>query len=115
MVGLVILQFGLAKIFKFPAVGMFAKVTPLSWPGGYAGLIELVFGTLLVIGLFSRVAAFILSGLMAFAYFLGHAGGGFFPILNGGNLAVVLCFAFLYLAAAGPGPLSVDAIVRDKE
>ncbi len=115
MVGLCILQFGMAKILKFPAVPMFAQVTPTSWPGGYAGLIELVFGALVTIGLFTRPAAFILSGLMAFAYFLGHAGRSFYPILNGGTLAIVFCFAFLYIAAAGPGPLSVDALFRNKK
>lgn len=115
MTGLCILQFGMAKILKFPAVPMFAGVTPTSWPGGYAGMIELVFGALLVLGLFTRPVAFILSGLMAFAYFLGHAGNGFYPILNGGTLAIMFCFACLYLSAAGGGPLSVDALVRNKE
>jgi putative oxidoreductase len=111
---LCILQFGTAKILKFPAVQMFAGITPLSWPGGYAGLLELVFGALLLIGLWSRLAAFILAGEMAFAYFLGHAGGGFFPLVNGGTLAIMFCFAFLYLSAAGPGPWSVDAGMRNK-
>jgi putative oxidoreductase len=111
---LCILQFGTAKILKFPAVQMFADVTPLSFPSGIAGLLELVLGALLLIGLWSRLAAFILSGLMAFAYFLGHASGGFFPVLNDGTLAIMFCFAFLYLSAAGPGPWSVDAAIRNK-
>ena len=115
MTGLCILQFGTAKILKFPTVPMFAQVTPTSWPGGYAGMIELVFGALLVLGLFTRPVAFILSGLMAFAYFLGHAGNGFYPILNGGTLAIMFSFACLYLSAAGGGPLSLDALVRNKE
>ncbi len=82
---------------------------------GLCRILELVLGTLLVIGLFTRPAAFILSGLMAFAYFLAHAGQGFFPLLNSGTLAIVFCFACLYLAAAGGGPLSVDAMVRNKK
>ncbi len=75
---------------------------------GAAGLIELVGGVLLVIGLFTRPAAFILSGMTAVAYFYAHAPAGFFPILNRGELAALYCFVFLYLAAAGPGPWSVD-------
>lgn len=113
--GLCLLQYGTAKLLKFPAVPMFKDVTITSWPGGYAGTLELVLGALLTIGLFTRPAAFVLSGLMAFAYFLGHAGRDFYPILNGGTLAIMFCFACLYISAAGPGPLSVDAMVRDKE
>jgi putative oxidoreductase len=115
MAGLLILEFGTAKLFGFPAVSMFTNVTIGQWPTWYAGVIELIFGALLVIGLFSRVSAFILSGLMAFAYFLGHAPGGMFsPLTNGGTLAILFCFAFLYLAAAGPGPWSADAGVRSR-
>jgi len=113
--GLSILQFGTAKILKFPVVAPLANVTPTTWPVGIAGCIELVFGALLVIGLFTRPVAFVLSGLMAFAYFLGHAGNNLYPILNGGTLAIMFCFACLYISAAGAGPLSVDALVRDKE
>ncbi len=116
MAGLLVLQFGTAKILGYPAVASFANVAVGQWPTWYAGVIELVFGALLVIGLFSRISAFILSGLMAFAYFIGHAPRGMFmPLVNGGTLAALFCFAFLYLAAAGPGPLSVDAIVRRKQ
>jgi putative oxidoreductase len=115
MTGLCILQFGTAKLLKFPAAPMFKDVTLTTWPSGYAGILELVFGTLLTIGLFSRPAAFILSGLMAFAYFLGHAGRGFYPLLNGGTLAFMFSFACLYLAAAGAGPLSLDAMIRNKK
>jgi putative oxidoreductase len=79
-------------------------------------VIELICGTLLVIGLFSRISAFILSGLMAFAYFIGHAPRGIFlPLANNGTLAILFCFTFLYLAAAGPGPWSADAAVRGKQ
>jgi putative oxidoreductase len=79
---------------------------------GVAGLIELVFGVSLVLGLFTRFSAFIASGLTAVAYFYAHAGRSFFPILNGGELAVLYSFAFLYLAAAGGGPWSLDNIIK---
>ncbi len=116
MAGLLVLQYGTAKNFGFPAVPMFANVAVGQWPTWYAGMIELIFGTLLVIGLFSRISAFILAGLMAFAYFLGHAPRGMFsPLANGGTLAIVFCFAFLYLAAAGPGPWSADAAIRGRQ
>jgi putative oxidoreductase len=110
MAGLLILQFGCAKILGFPAAPQFAHVAvfSLTW---FAGSIELVFGALVVFGLFGRVAAFILSGEMAFAFFLGHAPKGFFPILNGGTLAILFCFTFLYLAAAGGGPWSLDRLI----
>jgi putative oxidoreductase len=108
VIGLQVLQYGMGKILKFPVVPMFAQVTPFSMYG-VAGLLELVLGILIIIGLFTRPAAFVLSGLMAFAYFIGHAPKGFFPMLNGGDLAIIFCFVFLYLSAAGPGPWSVDA------
>jgi putative oxidoreductase len=76
---------------------------------GYAGFIELACGILLVLGLFTRPAAFLASGMTAVAYFYAHAPQGFFPILNRGELAVLYCFVFLYLAAAGAGPWSIDA------
>jgi len=106
--GLLLFQYGVAKILKFPDVPMFAKVELLSLIGA-AGTIELILGGLLMIGLFSRIAAFILSGEMAFAYFIGHFPKGFFPLLNGGTAAILFCFACLYLSTAGPGPISVDA------
>lgn len=105
--GLLFMQHGLMKLFSFPGPFMRPVVTgELIW---FAGLIELVGGALLVIGLFSRWVAFVCSGLMAFAYFMGHAGKGFYPVLNGGNLAILYCFVFLYIVAAGPGPWSLDA------
>jgi Predicted membrane protein len=107
MSGLLVLQHGTTKILGFPASDM--SGIPLGSLGGIAGLIELVFGLLLVIGLFSRLSAFILSGMTAAAYFIAHLPQGFFPLLNGGELAALYCFGFLYLAAAGPGPWSVDA------
>ncbi|MEZ5866184.1 MAG: DoxX family protein [Geminicoccaceae bacterium] len=108
MAALLILQHGTTKILDFP-VGPMNDV-PLTGAIGIAGFFELVFGALLAIGLFSRLSAFILSGLTAAAYWLAHAPQGFFPLLNGGELAALYCFAMLYLAAAGPGPWSVDAL-----
>jgi putative oxidoreductase len=78
---------------------------------GAAGMIELVCGVLLVLGLFTRPAAFIASGMTAVAYFYAHAAKSFYPILNGGELAVLYCFVFLYLAAAGAGPISIDRVL----
>ena len=78
----------------------------------YAGVLELVGGTLVAVGLFTRCAAFVLSGEMAFAYFIEHAPRGFYPALNEGVPAVLFCFVFLYLSAAGGGPWSLDRIVR---
>ncbi len=109
MAALLFVEHGTSKLFHFPHVAMFDGVTPLSY-FGIAGIIELVGGLLLAFGLFSEIAAFILSGEMAVAYFTVHAPQGFFPIVNMGEGAVLYCFAFLYLAAAGPGPWSVDAL-----
>jgi putative oxidoreductase len=81
---------------------------------GVAGILELVGGFLLLLGLFTRPVAFVLSGLMAFAYFIAHAPQGFWPIVNRGELAALYCFLFLYLAAAGGGPWSLDRWVRRK-
>jgi putative oxidoreductase len=106
--GLLLFQYGVAKLFKFPPGTMFEKVELFSLIGA-AGTIELVLGGLLMIGLFSRIVAFILSGEMAFAYFIGHFPKGFFPLLNNGTAAILFCFACLYLSTAGPGPISVDA------
>jgi putative oxidoreductase len=111
--GLLLFQYGIAKIFKFPAVPYFADIPPLIWT---AGALELVLGVLLMVGLFTRISAFVLSGEMAFAYFLGHmfksGSPVFLPLLNGGTAAILFCFACLYLSAAGGGPISVDALVR---
>jgi len=111
--GLLLFQYGIAKLFKYPPVPMFAKIELMSLYGA-AGTLELVLGGLLMIGLFTRLSAFILSGEMAFAYFMGHmfkdaAKPVFLPLLNGGTAAILFCFACLYLATAGGGPLSVDA------
>jgi len=109
--GLLILQHGMAKLIGFPAVPAFANLQPISLLG-LAGVIELVGGALLILGLFTRPVAFILSGEMAVAYFMGHATKGFFPLLNGGTLAIMYCFAFLYLSTAGAGPWSLDAAMK---
>ncbi len=108
VVGLVFMSFGIAKLLHFPATPMFAHVTPTDWPEGYAGCIELVGGGLVFLGLFSRFAAFICSGEMAYAYFTAHLPRSLFPVLNGGAPAILFCFVFLYLAAAGPGPWAIN-------
>jgi putative oxidoreductase len=110
VVGLVLLQYGLAKLLGWPAVEIFKDLKWLS-PFGIAGMFELVGGTLLILGLFTRPVAFILSGEMAAAYFIEHFPNSFFPILNEGDLTVSLCFTFLYLSFAGGGPWSLDAII----
>lgn len=109
--GLLIIQHGLAKLVGFPVVAAFANLQPMSLLGA-AGFIELVGGALLILGLWTQPAAFILSGEMAVAYFMSHAPKGFFPLINGGTLAIMYCFAFLYLATAGAGPWSVDAAMK---
>jgi putative oxidoreductase len=108
MAGLMLLEHGTGKLLHFPSGTVPANFDLMSMPG-YAGFIEFVCGILLVLGLFTRPAAFLASGMTAVAYFTVHAPQSFFPILNRGELAVLYCFAFLYLAAAGPGPWSLDA------
>jgi putative oxidoreductase len=107
MSALLLLQHPLSKFFAFPMAMRPPAMFSLIW---FAGAIELVFGVLLLIGLFTRSAAFILSGELAFAYFIGHAPKGFYPLTNGGEAAVLFCFVFLYIACAGGGPISVDAM-----
>ena len=105
-------QHGMAKLFHVPHVAMFDDVQLMSLLG-LAGVIEVVGGFLVLIGLFTRAAAFVLSGEMAVAYFMAHAPQGPLPLLNEGELAVVYCFVFLYFAVAGGGAWSVDAYRRD--
>ncbi len=104
------MQFGMAKLFGFPAPimpgGGTASVASLP---GVAGILETFGGLLLLLGLFTRPVAFLLAGEMAVAYFLGHARHGFWPLLNQGHPAVLFCFVWLYLSAAGAGPWSLDA------
>jgi putative oxidoreductase len=108
VVALLIAQHGLVKLFGFPiAYSRPLAVFSLVW---FAGAIEIAAGAFLLVGLFSRWAAFILAGELAFAYFIGHAPRGFYPIVNGGNLPVLYCFTFFYLFFAGPGPWSIDAM-----
>ncbi len=110
---LLFLQHGLAKLFGFPHVASFDNLKLASLLG-VAGIIEVAGSVLLLIGLFTRPAAFILSGEMAVAYFMSHAPRAFFPILNQGELAVLFCFVFLYLAAAGGGVWSLDRMRGEK-
>ena len=110
---LLFLQHGLAKLLHFPHVAMFDQLQLFSLLG-LAGVIELVGSVLLLIGLFTRPVAFIMSGEMAVAYFMAHGPRGFFPILNQGELALLFCFVFLYLAAAGGGPWSVDVVLGER-
>lgn len=104
------MQHGAQKILGFPA--------PQRYPfelfsmSGVAGVLELFGGALVLVGLFTRPVSFLLSGLMAFAYFLVHAGQGFWPMNNGGELAALFSFVFLYLACAGGGSWSLDALRR---
>ncbi|MBU6483902.1 MAG: DoxX family protein [Betaproteobacteria bacterium] len=102
---------GSAKILHVPDVQNLDHLQLFSLIG-VAGLLELIGGTLVMIGLFTGPAAFVLSGEMAFAYFMAHAPHAFLPLLNHGESAVLYCFLFLYLAFAGPGPWSVDALRR---
>ena len=108
---LVILQFGLTKLFGFPYLEGLSNQPAFSlyW---FAAIIETVGGTLMLLGLFTRYVAFIMSGEMAFAYFIEHARVSFFPLQNDGNDAVLFCFIFLFLAAAGGGPFSLDALLK---
>lgn len=107
--GLLFLAHGTAKLVQWPLVDMFKDGVPLGSLFGIGGVLEIVGGLLIVLGLFTRITAFVLAGMMAVAYFMFHAPASFFPIQNGGELAIMFCFVFLYFAAAGAGPLSLDA------
>jgi len=107
--GFLLIEHGTQKWLLFP--GGTTRATVESLPG-IAGLFELVGGALIILGLFTRPVAFVLSGVMASAYFIAHAPHGFWPLLNKGELAVLYCFVFLYLAAAGGGPWSLDRLLR---
>lgn len=107
------MQFGTAKLLAFPGAVMPGGGTAsLASLAGVAGALEAVGGALLLVGLFSRPVAFVLSGEMAVAYFYGHAPQGFWPVLNQGTPAALFCFVFLYLSAAGPGRWSLDGLRR---
>ncbi|HEY3204370.1 MAG TPA: DoxX family protein [Thermoanaerobaculia bacterium] len=109
------MQVGTAKLFAFPAAvmpgGGTASFGSLPW---IAGFLEVFGGGLLLLGLFTRPVAFLLSGEMAVAYFIGHAPQGLWPVLNQGTDAIFYSFLFLYLSAAGPGPWSLDALKARK-
>jgi putative oxidoreductase len=107
VVGLLFLEHALIKLFGFPPGGMpgLQDVGTLLWIGG---VIELVTSILVIIGLFTRIAAFVAAGEMAMAYFMFHFPQGFYPAVNMGEGAILFCFVFLYIAAAGPGAWSID-------
>jgi len=108
IVGLLFLEHGTSKYLGFPAVPRTPEVMSMS---GFGGLLELIGGALIVLGLFTRPVAFLLSGEMAVAYFYAHFPRNFFPLINGGDAAILYCFVFLYLVFAGAGPLSLDALL----
>ncbi|WP_192886469.1 DoxX family protein [Agrobacterium sp. LAD9] len=105
MTALLFIAHGTQKLFGFPASQMDGSLPTMLL---VAALLELIGGVLVLIGLFTRPVAFILSGQMAVAYFMAHAPSNFFPALNGGDAAILFCFIFLYLFVAGPGAFSVD-------
>jgi putative oxidoreductase len=104
------MEHGLAKVLGFPLQPNHTPYALFSLNPGFQGLLELLGGLLLALGLFSRTVAFILAGDMAVAYFMAHAPRGFFPLLNGGELAIVYCFIFLYFWVAGGGEWSLDRL-----
>ena len=109
IIGLVFLEHGSAKLLGFPHVAMFDQLQLVSLIG-LAGIIELVGGALFTVGLFTRAAAFIMSGEMAVGYFMAHAPKSFFPALNGGDAAILYCFIFFWFFVAGPGAFSLDEL-----
>jgi putative oxidoreductase len=106
IVGLMFIEHGLSKLFGFPV----ASPAHLTLLGGAAGVIEALGGLLVTLGLFTRVAAFIMSGEMAVGYFMVHAPKSFFPMINGGDAAILYCFIFLYIFVAGPGVWALDRL-----
>jgi len=115
IVGFLFMQIGTGKLWGFPAAimpgGALAQFGTQTW---WAAVLEAFGGGLILLGLLTRPVAFLLSGEMAFAYFIGHAGGGFWPVLNGGSAAIFYCFYFLYLSAAGGGPVALDTLLFAK-
>jgi putative oxidoreductase len=112
--GLLYVEHGTTKLFTFPPTPMFHSPPPVMSLFWFAGILELVGGALVALGLFTRPAAFVISGQMAVAYFMVHAPQSFFPAVNMGDAAILFCFIFLYLAAVGGGPWSLDALLRKK-
>ena len=111
--GFLFIAHGTQKLFNFPP----SPRGPVELESlmGFAGVLEVVGGGLLLVGLLTRPVAFVLAGEMAWAYFKAHAPQGFWPVLNGGELAALYSFLFLYFAAAGPGPISVDAMIAARQ
>lgn len=105
---LIFIAHGTQKLFGFPASDFSPAAFSLPW---IAGVLEVFGGAALLVGFYTRPVAFVLSGLMAVAYWMAHAPQSFFPVLNGGDAAILYCFVFLYLVFAGPGPWSLDAIL----
>jgi putative oxidoreductase len=112
--GFLFLSHGLVKLFGFPP-GAQPGQQQLLTMFGIGGLVELVAGSLIALGLLTRPAAFLASGEMAVGYWMYHAPNGFYPAVNGGDAAILYCFLFLYLAAAGPGALSLDAAMTHRK
>lgn len=109
IVGLLFLEHGTAKLFGWPHVAAYDHLQ-LAGLMGVAGVLEMTGGALVAIGLFTRPAAFILSGEMAVGYFMSHAPRSFYPVLNGGDAAILYCFIFFYFFVAGPGVWALDAL-----
>jgi len=107
MSALAFMEHGLMKVFHFPAAAMEGPLPPLMMAAGW---LEIIGGALLALGFQTRITAFILSGMMAVAYFMVHFPQGFYPAQNGGEPALLYCFIFLFLACAGPGAWSVDGL-----
>ena len=112
MTALLFIAHGTQKYFRFPASEYFPEPVPILSLMGVAGLLEMAGGLLILIGFLTRPVAFVLSGFMAAAYFMGHAPQSLFPTSNGGDAAILFCFIFLYLVFAGPGAWSVDGPAR---
>ncbi len=108
VIGLTFMSHGLQKVLGL----LGGKQIPASSMAGLGGYFELIGGILILVGLFTRPAAFVLCGEMAVAYFTSHAPHGLWPIVNRGELAVVYCFVFFYLIFSGAGPLSLDRVIR---
>jgi len=108
---LLFLEHGTSRLLGFPSPLPTPALFSMYW---FAGAIEFVGGALMLLGLFTRASAFIMSGEMAFAYFISHAPNGFFPILNRGDAAILYCFVFLYISAAGAGSFSLDTWWRSR-
>ena len=112
--GLLFTLHGTQKLLGFPTAMETGTVPMGTWPYWYAGVLELVLGLLILTGLFTRIAAFIASGEMAYAYFSAHQPTAFWPIDNGGEPAVLFCFGFLLLVFLGGGSIALDSVVRNK-